>query len=105
LITEAAKIYKVLGNGIRISILYFLREQNDYVDVTSIISATQLAQSVVSKHLGVLYRYQLVTKKRVGTRILYRLDDPHIIEMVDDMLNHVKHEIKGEPHPTKMYDK
>lgn len=98
LMAEAAKIYKVLGNSIRINILFFLRAQAQAVDVSTIIAATGLAQSVVSKHLSVLYRYQLVTKKRAGTRILYRLDDPHIVEMIDDMLNHVKHEIKGEPH-------
>lgn len=98
LIAEAAQIYRVLGNSIRIDILYFLREQTDYVTVSTIIAAMSLPQSVVSKHLGVLFRYQLVAKKRVGTRILYRFDDPHIVELVDDMMNHVKHEIKGEPH-------
>ena len=30
-------------------------------------------------------------------------NDPHVIEMIDDMLKHVKHEIKGEPHPRNLY--
>ena len=86
-IDEAAKIYKVLSNSTRLTILYYLH----------------LAQPIVSKQLGILYRYQLVSRHKEGIRVYYGLDDPHVIEMIDDMLNHVKHEIKGEPHPRNLY--
>lgn len=103
LIGEAAKIYKVLSNSTRIEILYYLRHQSQEVDVTTIVNALHLAQPVVSKQLGILHRYQLVQRRKEGTRVWYALTDPHVVEMIDDMLNHVKHEIKGEPHPKNLY--
>lgn len=99
LIDEAAKIYKVLSNSNRIEILYFLRHQDQELAVSTIVDCLPMSQPVVSKQLGILYRYQLVGRRREGTKVYYFLDDPHVVEMVDDMLNHVKHEIKGEPHP------
>ena len=104
LITEATKIYKVLSNSTRITILYYLRQQDKEVDVSTIVHDLKLAQPIVSKQLGILYRYQLVCKHKQGTRVYYLLDDPHVVEMVDDMLKHVKHEIKGEPHPRNLYE-
>lgn len=105
LIDEAAKIYKVLSNSTRIRILYYLRHREDETDVKTMVQDLKLAQPIISKQLGILYRYQLVCRHKEGTRVLYVLDDPHVVEMIDDMLNHVKHEIKGEPHPRNLYAK
>ena len=103
LIGEPAKFYKVLSNSSRIEILYFLRHCDKEVPVSTIVDHLQMSQPVVSKQLGILYRYQLVCRRREGTKVYYLLDDPHVVEMIDDMLNHVKHEIKGEPHPRNLY--
>ncbi|WP_413769918.1 ArsR/SmtB family transcription factor, partial [Vibrio vulnificus] len=77
---------------------YFLRHHKE-VYVTTIVNHLSIAQPIVSKHLKILRQFQLVTYWREGTNYYYALNDPHVVEMVDDMLNHVKHEIKGEPHP------
>ncbi|MBB1063467.1 ArsR/SmtB family transcription factor [Limosilactobacillus fastidiosus] len=103
LIDEATKIYKVLSNSTRIKILYYLRYQHQEVNVKTIVSDLGLAQPIISKQLHILYRYQLVCKRKEGTQVFYLLDDPHVVDMIDDMLNHVKHEIKGEPHPKNMH--
>lgn len=96
LLEEAVKIYKVLSNVTRIKILYFL--ENNEADVSQIVAHVGLSQPIVSHQLATLYQYQLVTKHKLGTHVFYCLDDPHILEMVDAMLGHVAHEIKGEPH-------
>ncbi|WP_267202594.1 ArsR/SmtB family transcription factor [Limosilactobacillus kribbianus] len=103
LINEAAKIYKVLSNATRIKILYFLRYQENDVQVSEIVTQLGIAQPVVSKQLGILRRYQLVRNRKEGNKVFYILDDPHVVEMIDDMLNHVKHEIKGLPYPKNLY--
>lgn len=103
LINEAAKIYKVLSNPTRIKILYFLRHQEIDIQVNDIVTQLKIAQPVISKQLGILRRYQLVRNRKEGNKVFYILDDPHVVEMVDDMLNHVKHEIKGLPHPKNLY--
>lgn len=96
LLEEAVKIYKILSNVNRIKILYFL--ENNEADVSQIVAHVGLAQPVVSHQLALLYQYQLVTKEKQGKHVYYCLDDPHILKMVDAMLGHVAHEIKGEPH-------
>lgn len=103
LINEAAKINKVLSNPTRIKILYFLRSHKHEVAVTMIAVQLNLAQPVVSKQLGILRRYQLVRSRKEGNKVYYILDDPHVVEMIDDMLDHVKHEIQGLPHPQNLY--
>lgn len=94
---EAVKIYKVLSNEKRIKILYFL--ENHEANVSEIIAHIGSSQPDVSHQLATLYEYQLVTRKQKGTRVYYTLDDPHILRLVDAMLGHVSHEIKGEPYP------
>lgn len=102
-IDEAAKIYKVLGNSTRIKILYYLCHQDQETNVKTMVHDLQMAQPIISKQLGILFQYQLVCRHKVGTQVFYLLDDPHVVEMIDDMLNHVKHEITGDPHPKNMY--
>ena len=103
LIDEVAKIYKVLSNATRIKLLYFLRYQENDVQVNEIVKQLNIAQPIISKQLGILRRYQLVRNQKKGNQVFYILDDPHVVEMIDDMLNHVKHEIKGLPHPKNLY--
>lgn len=100
LIDEAAKIYGVLSNSTRIKILYFLYYQENDVPVNEIVQNLGMAQPVVSRQLAILRQYQLVRFHREGKQVFYVVDDPHVVEMINDMLNHVKHEIKGLPHPT-----
>lgn len=99
LIDEAAKIYGVLSNSTRIKILYFLYYQENDVPVNEIVQNLGMAQPVVSRQLAILRQYQLVRFHREGKQVFYVVDDPHVVEIINDMLNHVKHEIKGLPHP------
>ncbi|MDD7747946.1 MAG: ArsR family transcriptional regulator, partial [Lactobacillus johnsonii] len=66
LVSEAAKIYKVLSNSRRISILFFLRNASKEVDVSTIATTLTLAQPVVSKQLGILEKYNLVKHHKHG---------------------------------------
>lgn len=104
LINESAKIYKVLSNATRLKILYYLRHCGEEVSVNEIVSGLNISQPIISKQLGILRRYQLVHSRKEGNYVYYLLDDPHVVEITDDMLNHVKHEIKGQPHPGNLYD-
>lgn len=99
LIDEAAKIYGVLSNSTRIKILYFLYYQENDVPVNEIVRNLGMSQPVVSRQLAILRQYQLVRFHREGKQVFYVVDDPHVVEMINDMLNHVRHEIKGRPHP------
>lgn len=97
LLHEAVKIYRVLSNIHRIKILYFLETQT--ADVSTIVAHLGLSQPQVSHQLAILFDYQLVSKNKVGQHVYYRLDDPHILEVINATLGHVQHEITGAPHP------
>ncbi|TPR54168.1 ArsR/SmtB family transcription factor [Apilactobacillus kunkeei] len=103
IIKEVASIYKVLSNERRIIIITVLMEDNKPLSVNEICQQTQLSQPVVSKQLGILYKYQIVCKEKVGTSVMYGVDDPHVVEMISDMIQHVKHEIVGKPHPRNLF--
>lgn len=102
-IEEVAHIYKALSNPRRIAIILFLMHQPNRVSVSTITSALDLSQPIVSKQLNVLYRYQIVSRQKRGLSVLYTVDDPHIVEMIQDMMEHVKHEMVGKPHPKNLF--
>lgn len=94
-LAEAVRIFKVLSNESRIRILYFL--ENNEADVTTIVDGLGIDQPQVSHQLAMLYRYQLVSKRRAGRHVFYVLDDPHVLTVVDATLAHVSHEIAHQP--------
>lgn len=101
LVNEAAKIYKVLSNSRRISILFFLRNSSKEVDVSTIATTLELAQPVVSKQLGILEKYNLVKHHKHRTHVFYFLNDPDVLSMIDAMIEHVEHTAKE--HPSNLY--
>lgn len=102
-IAEVASIYKVLSNERRIKIVTCLMNESAPISVNSICQLTQLDQPVVSKQLNLLHQYQIVCKEKQGTKVLYGVDDPHIVAMIQDMINHVKHELASKPHQKNLF--
>lgn len=98
---EAARIFQVLSNPVRLQILTILRHAIKPLAVKEIVIQLDLPQPTVSKHLATLRNYQLVHFTKVANKVYYACDDPHVVELLDDMLNHVHHEISGLPHPRK----
>lgn len=95
-IIYAEKVFKLLSNEKRIRLLYLLEHQ--VLNVSEISEQLNLPQPSVSHQLALLREYQLVQFKREGKQIFYSLDDPHIIEVLNDMLAHVHHIIKHRDH-------
>lgn len=89
-------MFKLLSNEKRIRILYLL--ENHTLNVSEISEQLDLPQPSVSHQLALLRKYQLVQYHRDGKQIFYTLDDPHIIEVVNDMLAHVQHILKHRDH-------
>lgn len=69
--SELADFLKALAHPRRVQILEELRcgEQ----DVASLAKATELAHSGVSQHLMVLRAHRVVSERREGRRVFYRL--------------------------------
>lgn len=90
LIEEAAKIYKILGNKVRIHILLFLRDHQDSA-VSEIVDHMRLSQPVISKQLGILAKYNLVQSRKEGQHVFYSVKDQDVVQMIDAMTEHIGH--------------
>ncbi len=76
-----AKIFYALSDPTRLEILGFLRAGEKCV--CEIIPHVGLIQPVVSRHLKILKDCGLVKDRKDGTRRLYAITEPKMLEIID----------------------
>lgn len=81
LLEEIAGRFRLLGEPLRLKLLAALGtgERN----VGDLVQLTGANQANVSKHLAVLAQAGMVTRRRKGTTIFYRVEDPTIFTLCD----------------------
>ena len=75
------KVLRALANPRRLEIIHLIRDQE--LRVGEIFSMLDLPQANVSQHLMVLRQAGLVTTRRVGQQVMYRLAHPNLINASD----------------------
>ncbi len=80
LLDEFARVGSALGSGSRLEILDLLAQGERSVD--AIARATHLRLTTASAHLKILRQANLVTTRRDGTRIFYRLAGTDVAELL-----------------------
>lgn len=90
LIDQAARLFKVLGNSLRIHILFYLRKHGES-PVSAIVGHLGFSQPVISKQLGILKKYDFVQKRKAGTFVYYSINDQDIVQIIDAMTEHLDH--------------
>lgn len=76
---SVARYFSVLGEPTRLRLLHALCQ--DERCVNDLIKATGLAQANASRHLGLMYQAGMLSRRRDGTQIFYKLADPMYIEL------------------------
>ncbi|MBO8138662.1 MAG: helix-turn-helix transcriptional regulator [Desulfotomaculum sp.] len=89
-VTKISSLFKALGDPTRFKILYCLRFREMCVcDISAILN---LSQSATSHQLRVLRNLRLVKYRKEGKMVFYSLEDDHIFRILDEGLNHIKHD-------------
>lgn len=86
---RVSEIFKALSDPTRIRILHLLFEKE--YSVNEIAKSLNLKQSTVSHQLRLLKNLRLVKNRREGTMIYYSYDDEHVINMLEQSIEHAKH--------------
>jgi ArsR family transcriptional regulator len=76
-----AELFKALGHPVRIRILELLRPGE--LTVSELQAQLEIEPSSVSQQLSVLRARQLVSSRKEGTSVYYRVDDPRVYELLD----------------------
>ena len=87
-IEEAAHRFALLGDPTRLRVLKALMDGGE-LSVHAVAGAAHVSRFNASAHLNRLALGKLVSRRRVGTTVLYRVDDPlvpHICEIMCDSL-------------------
>lgn len=80
LFSQFARVAKALGNGFRLELLEFLAQGERSVDVLAKLAGLSVANT--SQHLQHLRRAGLVSTRKDGLRVFYRLADPAVVELL-----------------------
>jgi len=83
---EAAKTFSLLATPTRVRILWLLAQGEQ--DVTTLAEAAGASVPTVSQHLAKLRLAGLVIVRPEGRHQIYRVEDPHIIALVTQAVEH-----------------
>lgn len=76
-----ADFFRVLGHPARVRVLQLLR--GGELSVGALQEVLELDSSSTSQHLGVLRKQGLVTSRKQGTSVYYRVADPRTLELLE----------------------
>ncbi len=89
-LATVSKIFKVLSDPTRLSILYLLESKE--INVGTLASILSIEQSAISHQLKLLKAARLVKSRRVGKMMLYSQTDDHVHSILKQVILHSQEE-------------
>jgi DNA-binding transcriptional ArsR family regulator len=87
-IVRLSRFFKAFGDPTRLNILQAL--ESGEMCVCDIASTLGITESAISHQLRHLRQLDLVSNRREGTVLYYRLDDEHIANLLQLALEHIR---------------
>jgi ArsR family transcriptional regulator len=88
-----ARRFHLLGEPMRLRLLD--RLQDGEATVQQLADELETSQQNVSKHLLLLTDASILARRKDGTRVRYRIDDPEIVALCEQMCGSVEHQLRG----------
>jgi DNA-binding transcriptional ArsR family regulator len=87
---HVAELFAAFGDTSRVRILSCISagEQN----VGSLAQAVGISESAISHHMRQFRHLRLVSSRKVGREVFYRVDDPHILTLFWQGVRHIQEE-------------
>lgn len=84
---QMAEFFRMLGDANRLRILSLLAEKD--LCVCDLAALLEMSQSAVSHQLRTLRSLRLVSYKKRGRKVYYRLLDHHVLELYQSVAEHL----------------
>lgn len=97
-LVQVSAVFKLLGDPTRAKLLYALLETGE-LSVCDLAASTGVTETTVSQSLRLLRASQVVTARRDGRLMYYRLADAHVRMLLDLTREHITHEPTPNEHP------
>lgn len=94
------EILKTLANQKRLEILQLLKSQE--LTVNQMVQMLGISQTNLSQHLGVLRHTKLVTTRKDGLNVYYRIADKRIALVIKELREFLKAQYKNDPEIAKI---
>lgn len=87
---HVAELFRAFSDTSRVLILSELLDGEK--NISALAGLVGVSQSAVSHHMRGLRQMRLVTSRREGKEVYYRLDDPHLVTLFRQGIAHVQDE-------------
>jgi ArsR family transcriptional regulator, zinc-responsive transcriptional repressor len=91
----AVEVFRMLADATRVRLLWVLA--NGESAVGDLTRAVGKPQALVSQHLAKMRLARLVTTRRQGNQVFYRLANSHVSQLVADAIHNAEHAGPGVP--------
>ena len=95
LVDETVLMFRMLADETRVQLLWALLDAE--LSVGELAELVGKPSSAVSQHLARLRLARIVSTRRVGTFVYYRIESDHIAQLLVDAFRHAEHGGPGLP--------
>ncbi len=92
---KSERLFRALGDAHRLRILLLLAEKERCV--AELVDILEENYSTISQRLRLLRSENLVENRREGSHVFYSLSDHHVVELLNNALQHAEELKKDEP--------